>query len=178
MSARPPIPRPGPGRSPGRRLKPSVVNRPIVRETSAGGVVLDKIQTTFFAAILARRNRAGRLEWCLPKGHVEDDESITEAAVREVYEETGVEATIDSALGHIEYWFHVNHHRVHKVVYHFLMQASGGDITTHRDPDQESIDVAWVPLTELPRRLAFTNERRIATRALDIMTPQDGHGLP
>jgi hypothetical protein len=33
------------------------------------------------------------------------------------------------------------------------------------DPDQEAIDVAWVPLAELGGLLAFPNERRIAREA-------------
>ena len=41
------------------------------------------------AAVIARLNRAGRLEWCLPKGHLEDDETPEQAAVREIEEETG-----------------------------------------------------------------------------------------
>lgn len=140
--------------------------RPTVRETSAGGVVLHTLADTHFVAILARRNRAGKLEWCLPKGHLEGDETIHEAARREVHEETGIEAEIVDTLGCIDYWFHVDRTRVHKMVHHFLMHATGGNITTALDPDQESVDVAWVPLTELPKRLAFANERAIATKAV------------
>ena len=49
---------------------------PSVSETSAGGVVIDVHEGRARIAIIARRNRSGRVEWCLPKGHVEPGETI------------------------------------------------------------------------------------------------------
>jgi len=48
---------------------------PIVNETSAGGLVVDVQNGQAFTAVIARRNRGGRLEWCLPKGHLEGAET-------------------------------------------------------------------------------------------------------
>ena len=48
---------------------------PIVNETSAGGLVVDVQNGQAFTAVIARRNRGGRLEWCLPKGHLEGTET-------------------------------------------------------------------------------------------------------
>ena len=61
-----------------------------MEERSAGGVVVDVDGGTARIAIIARRNRAGRVEWCLPKGHMEGEETLEEAAAREVAEETGI----------------------------------------------------------------------------------------
>ena len=63
---------------------------PIVNETSAGGLVVDVQNGQAFTAVIARRNRGGRLEWCLPKGHLEGTETPEQAAVREIMEETGI----------------------------------------------------------------------------------------
>ncbi len=49
-----------------------------------------------YAALIARRNRAGRIEWCLPKGHLEGSETPQQAALREVAEETGIHGRIVS----------------------------------------------------------------------------------
>jgi len=138
---------------------------PTVEETSAGGIVVDVGGAAPRAAVIARVNRAGRVEWCLPKGHLENDETPEQAAVREIAEETGILGRIVGSLGTIDYWFSAEGRRVHKSVHHFLLLAVSGDLSVDGDPDQEAIDVAWVPLPELGSLLAFPNERRIAREA-------------
>ena len=150
------MPRPSP--RPARRL-------PSVEETSAGGLVVDRATGVPRAAVIARRNRTGRVEWCLPKGHPEGAETLEQTAVREVAEETGITGRVVAPLGSIDYWFSVPDKRIHKVVHHYLLEAVGGHLTIEGDPDREAIDVAWVPLTELDARLTFPNERRIASVA-------------
>ncbi len=142
---------------------------PTVEEVSAGGIVVDASTSGFNVAIIARLNRGGRLEWCLPKGHPENTETNEQAAVREIEEETGIRGDIRTALGSIDYWFTVSGHRVHKTVHHYLLIATGGDLTIENDPDHEAVDVAWVPLAELGRKLSFPNERRIADIAREML---------
>ncbi|WP_125613068.1 NUDIX hydrolase [Specibacter cremeus] len=142
---------------------------PTVEEVSAGGVVVDRHDDGLRVAIIARLNRGGRLEWCLPKGHPEGRETHAEAAVREIEEETGIAGDVLAPLGSIDYWFTVSGHRVHKTVHHFLLRATGGYLTIDNDPDHEAVDVAWVGLPELARRLSFPNERRIADLARDLL---------
>jgi len=138
---------------------------PTVEETSAGGIVVDRAGEPPRAAVIARLNRAGRVEWCLPKGHLEGGETPEEAAVREIAEETGILGTVIGSLGTIDYWFSVEGRRVHKWVHHYLLLAVGGQLSVEGDPDQEAVDVAWVPLPDLGALLAFPNERRIAREA-------------
>ncbi|GAA4730269.1 hypothetical protein GCM10023216_22440 [Isoptericola chiayiensis] len=142
---------------------------PVVDETSAGGLVVQPHRTGPQAAVILRRNRAGRLEMCLPKGHLEGRETPEEAAVREIREETGISGTVRSALGVIDYWFSGEDRRVHKVVHHFLLRADGGVITAAGDPDGEAEDARWVPLAELTQRLAYPNEQRLAGAALQVL---------
>ena len=143
---------------------------PTVEEVSSGGIVIDMEDPSFPVAIIARYNRGGRLEWCLPKGHPEGEESNEEAAVREIEEETGISGRILAPLGSVDYWFTVTNYRVHKTVHHFLLQATGGELTIENDPDHEAVDVAWVPLNSLGKRLSFPNERRIADLAREVLT--------
>lgn len=147
---------------------------PTVEEVSAGGVVVDLEDGGRRVAIIARINRGGRLEWCLPKGHPENEESAQEAATREIAEETGIEGQIIAPLGSIDYWFTVTGHRVHKTVHHFLLRAIGGDLTIENDPDHEAVDVAWVPLADLAARLSFPNERRIVDLARGVLADDRG----
>lgn len=143
---------------------------PTVDETSAGGIVVDRTGADPRAAVIARLNRAGRVEWCLPKGHLEPGETAEEAAVREIAEETGIVGRIIGSLGSIDYWFSAEGRRVHKLVHHYLLEAVGGHLTVEDDPDQEAIDVAWVPVAELGALLAFPNERKIAREASAMLT--------
>ena len=150
-----PVPRPT--RQP-RRL-------PSVEETSAGGVVIDVHEGLARIAIIARRNRAGRVEWCLPKGHVEAGETLEQTAAREVAEETGIQGRVLLTLGTIDYWFSTHDRRIHKMVHHYLLEATGGEITVANDPDHEAIDAVWFPLDRVHEQLTFPNERRIAQAA-------------
>lgn len=146
---------------PGRALR----RLPAVLETSAGGIVVDVQEGRALIAVIARRNRAGRVEWCLPKGHQENDETLVETAEREVEEETGIRGRALVTLGTIDYWFSTHERRIHKVVHHYLLEATGGYLTVENDPDHEAIDVEWIPLRQVQERLTFPNERRIAQLA-------------
>lgn len=142
---------------------------PVVDETSAGGLVVILDADRPRAAVIARRNRAGRLEWCLPKGHVEGSETVEEAAIREIAEETGIRGEIVQALGIIDYWFTGEDRRIHKVVHHFLLSATGGELSVAGDPDGEAEDAAWVAMDDLVERLAYPNERRLAAAARAVV---------
>ena len=121
-------------------------------------------------AIIGRLDRRGRLLWSLPKGHLEDGETTEAAAVREVEEETGIRGRVLAALGTIDYWFVADDRRIHKTVHHFLLEASGGQLS---DTDVEVDEVAWVPLDELGDRLAYAGERRLAEAAAGLLADPD-----
>ena len=129
-----------------------------VEETSAGGLVLDGRSPSAQGALIARRDRRGRLLWSLPKGHVEPGETPEQAAVREVAEETGVHGAVLGPLGTIDFWFVAGGQRVHKTVHHFLLLRTYGELS---DTDVEVADVAWVLLAEVVGRLAYADERRL-----------------
>lgn len=150
-----------------RPMPPMARRLPSVEERSAGGVVVDVHEGQARIAVIARRNRAGRIEWCLPKGHIEPGETLIQTAAREVEEETGISGRVLAALGTIDYWFATPDRRVHKFVHHYLLEATGGELTIDNDPDREAIDVAWVPIDEVAGRLTFPNERRIVQTAWD-----------
>jgi 8-oxo-dGTP pyrophosphatase MutT (NUDIX family) len=106
--------------------------------------------------------------WALPKGLIGADEKAEATALREVTEETGVDATPVEKLGDIRYVYTWAGERVFKVVSFFLFRyASGrlGDIPTAHA--HEVAEARWVPLDEAPRLLAYKGEREMAAKALD-----------
>lgn len=142
--------------------------RPRVEETSAGGLVIDRVDGQPCAALIGRHDRHGRLVWSLPKGHIEPGETPEQAAVREVREETGIASAVIAPLGTIDFWFVADERRVHKTVHHFLLEAEGGDLS---DGDAEVVEVAWVPLDEVAGRLAHADERRLLDRLPQDLLP-------
>src|SRR5438309_233295 len=135
---------------------------PRVDETSAGGLVLDLSGPVPMGALIGRTNRRGRLLWSLPKGHLEEGETAEQAAVREVEEETGISGEILGELGTIDFWFVAEGRRIHKTVRHYLLRATGGELS---DADVEVTAVAWVPLTEMRAQLAYPDERGLVDTA-------------
>ena len=118
------------------------------------------------AALIGRVDRRGRMLWSLPKGHIEQGETAEQTAIREVAEETGIHGHVLAALGSIDYWFVTEGRRVHKTVHHYLLRFSGGELC---DEDVEVTEVAWVPVIELPDKLAYADERRLARVAHDLI---------
>jgi 8-oxo-dGTP pyrophosphatase MutT (NUDIX family) len=139
---------------------------PTRREVSAGGVVYRRDGDDVEILLAARRTRRGDLAWGLAKGGIEADESTEDAAVREVREETGIEAAIEESLGDTRYFYVWDDVRVRKVVHFFLMRAIGGD-TTDRDDEME--DVQWFPLDRALKRAAYRGEREVLARAAKLL---------
>lgn len=145
--------------------------KPRVEETSAGGFVLSA-DGSFRVAVIGRRNRGGRIDWCVPKGHPEGSETNEQAALREVREETGLVAEIIETLGSIHYEFSTPTAIISKTVHHFLMQQTGGELTIDNDPDHEAVDIRWIPLALLAEELTHENERRLALVVQEWMAKQ------
>lgn len=139
---------------------------PRVDETSAGGLVLDLSGPVPLGALIGRTNRRGRLLWSLPKGHLEPGETLEQAAIREVAEETGIRGEVLGSLGTIDFWFVVEGRRIHKTVHHYLMRATGGELS---DEDIEVTEVAWFPLPEIAGQLAYSDERGLLDAAFRLL---------
>ena len=131
-------------------------------EVSAGGVVYRREDDAVDLALAARRTRRGQLAWGLAKGAIEQGESDEQAAVREVLEETGLEAEVEGDLGDIRYFYVWEGVRVRKRVHFFLMRATGGDVANH---DSEMEEVRWFPLRTAIKRASYKGEREVIERA-------------
>ena len=113
---------------------------------------------------------AGKPEgtWALPKGLIGPGERAELTALREVTEETGVEATPVEKLGDVRYVYTWAGERVFKVVSFFLLRyRSGrlGDIPAEHA--HEVAEARWLPLEEAPQLLAYKGEREMAAKALE-----------
>lgn len=158
--------------SPGTRPnspEPSADTRrwPVRRAESFGGAVIRTIDTGPEVALIRTRNLKGRQVWTLPKGTAEEQEAPEDTALREVLEETGIEAQIIEPLEDITYWFVVaaEQARYRKTVHYFLMRAVGGDTARH---DDEVDEVRFVPVHEAARLVTYPSDRKVLKRLEDL----------
>lgn len=79
-------------------------------------------------------------EWVVPQGYVKRDETVSEAARREVREELGVEVDLEGLVGVYDATSMVGSEHVHYVVVCYFGRIRTGEPR----PTAEAIDSAWV----------------------------------
>ena len=95
--------------------------------------------------------RAG--DWCLPAGFMEYGESPEHCAVRELFEETGLRARLTGLFG---VYAGFDDPRVRAVLILYTAERTGGRLKAGDD----ALDARFVPLSRLPKRIAFAAHRR------------------
>jgi 8-oxo-dGTP pyrophosphatase MutT (NUDIX family) len=158
----------------------------MVREISAGGVVVRQSGEGWeMAAIQPQRElaaaRPGSVKktklqktlLALPKGLVDPGEKPEQAAMREVFEETGLTAAMITKLRDIKYVYvraWGDQERVFKIVSFYLLRYQSGQID-NIDPAMrvEVKQAMWIPLAEAGRKLAYRGEREVVGAALDYL---------
>lgn len=105
---------------------------PRVFEESAGGIVYRKRSGRIQVLVLKWRNSANNIVYTLPKGHIHEGESPTQAAIREINEETGLSPKfldIKKFIKKISFSFTARHKEgsptVDKDVHLFLVEYTG-----------------------------------------------------
>ena len=127
-------------------------------EFSAGGVVYKREQSSLFILLGQHSAHHG---WVFPKGLIGDhieNESKEDTAVREVKEETGIDAKIVEPLMPVVYWYVFEGEKRKKTVYYYVMEATGGDIKDH---DWEMEDVKWVSFEIVEKTLTYPSDKKV-----------------
>lgn len=157
----------------------------MVREVSAGGVVVRQIDGAWHIAAIeprrdseppqtARKKKSPSSPLALPKGLVDPGEKPDQTALRELREETGVTAKLVGKLADIKYFYirsWGDKQRVFKIVSFYLLHYCSGEIDDI-NPDMriEVKRALWLPLEEAPAKLSYRSERDVARKALEYMT--------
>jgi 8-oxo-dGTP pyrophosphatase MutT (NUDIX family) len=100
----------------------------------------------------------------LPKGKRDRHESLEQAALRELREETGVDAKVVAPLGCVEYTYRDAGAEVAKTVHFFLMQGKPGRAAT---PDGEFERSVWLSPERARAELTYATERQVVERAIE-----------
>jgi len=135
--------------------------KPLKREFSAGGVVFKQGENTWLII-----KPAGSDRWQFPKGRIDDGESSKNAALREVMEEGGVEASVVEKIGTQKYIYFWEGDRVFKTVTLYLMKYLKDGKHGH---DKEVDETAFLPFQEAHNRLTFDNDKKLLAKAKDLL---------
>jgi 8-oxo-dGTP diphosphatase len=110
---------------------------------AVGAIVIDK-----GALLLVKRDREpARGEWSLPGGRVEVGETLREALVREVREETGIDIDVDGLIGVAE---RVVRDDDGDIAYHYvILDYVCAARSIALKPGDDAADARWVPVGEL-----------------------------
>jgi len=140
------------------------------REFSAGGVLVRRLRGRWMLAVIRPAGRPEGL-WALPKGQIDEGERGEETALREVFEETGARGRSLGKLGETRYWFNWEGERIFKVVSFFLVRYETGKLGEIAEAFRHEVEeVRWLPLDDAPRVLAYQGERRMAEKALAVLS--------
>lgn len=122
--------------------------------SGVSGVVLDEADRL----LLTRRCDTG--EWAVPSGILEPGESPGPAILRELREETGIEAELVriTDVGVTPAITYPNGDRVQYLDVCFLLRHAAG---TAHVADEENLEVGWFPTDALPDPLTDTSRSRI-----------------
>ena len=142
-------------------------------EYSAGGIVFRRgLQGKEIAFLLDPFRK-----WTFAKGHIERDESVVRAAVREVKEELGLrQVRVVAPLGRIDWWFIERRGtahsprgaRVHKFAYYFLMEVPP-DAKLRAQKSELIRAVRWVPMTRALQVSAYQDVKPVLKRAIALL---------
>ena len=138
----------------------------MIEEYSAGGIIFKDPGEQL--KILLIKNAALRdptkAYWGFPKGHLEQNESAEQAAVREVKEETGLDVELIEKIDDEHYIFtHPQKGKISKKVTLFLMRHLGGE---EKALETELLELGWFSADDALELLSFKTDQTLLKKAL------------
>lgn len=129
-----------------------------IRVIPAAGAVLYRLAEGVPLCAVVHRPRYD--DWSLPKGKVDAGESLPVTAVREIGEETGFTAVLDSRIGTTGYPLKEN---TRKEVTYWSAVAREGAF----EPNSEVDELRWLPVDEARELVSYALDRKILGRFAD-----------
>ena len=129
---------------------------------SAGGIVYYKDK------ILMLRKKNG--DWVLPKGRIEDGETLEETAIREVKEETNVDAIILDYIGITSYSFSnfwTEYQMINKTVSWYLMEAKSFELEPLKE--EGFVQAAFIESDKVVSIAKYDDERKVIIKAIEAI---------
>jgi len=133
----------------------------MLKTESAGGIILHN------GKIIIVNQRGD--SWSLPKGHVEPGENLIEAAIREIYEETGLKNIkyVREFAKYQRYRIGIDGHddiSELKTIHMFLFETNDNDI---KSIDPDITEVRWVDKKEAPGFLTHPKDKEFLSTIIN-----------
>jgi 8-oxo-dGTP pyrophosphatase MutT (NUDIX family) len=134
------------------------------REYTAGGVVFRRVEDGR-VEILMIQDRLGR--WTIPKGHVEEGESLEQTAVREVAEETGLtHLRLGDKLDKLHFFYRREGKLIFMTTHVFLMEALGDTDKIVAENSEGIVDAKWFDQDKALSLIEYRDTERLFRLAL------------
>lgn len=143
----------------------------IVYHNTAGCYLVRKINNSWEILLINRRWTNGDEGWVLPKGHIEKDESLEQAAIRETTEETGFkDIKIIRKLDELNIEYLEEGIKQRKTIHYFLAELIsdkniGINLTEGENPLWGSIK--WYSLNDALKIMKFDDEKEILKKLIN-----------
>ena len=131
-------------------------------EKSCGAVVYHTGGDGTLRLLLLRHRHGGH--WSFPKGHVEQDETEAETALREVLEETGLTVTLQEGFRHCVSY--TPKPGTKKQVVYFLAHTTQAEFVRQKE---EISEIRWMTPQDAYRSVTFSNDRTLITLAMEFL---------
>lgn len=129
---------------------------------AVGVVCLRPTQSGGPEVLLIRRGKPPRQdEWSLPGGRIEPGEPVREAALRELAEETGVEARLVGLVDVVDGLFGRDFHYV--LIDYVAAWISGEPVA-----GDDATEARFVSVDQIDALIGWTETRRVIRRAVEI----------
>src|SRR5215213_9157929 len=119
---------------------------------AAGGVVVRRDSDRAEICLIHRPRYD---DWSVPKGKLDDGESFADAALREVWEETGLRCRLGDELAAVRYHDHKDRP---KVVRYWRMEVTDDEGFAAND---EVDEVRWLAPVEAANLATYEHDRRL-----------------
>ena len=146
----------------------------IKKHNTAGCFLVRKTNDAWEIILIYKKWAGDNQGWVPPKGHVEEGETLEEAAKRETTEETGylnIEIVKPLETLHLKYpWDDGYIHE--KDIHYFLAKLKDDQKQGLKQTNQEesaTVKVDWLTLEKAEKELMFGDEREILRKVIKIL---------
>jgi bis(5'-nucleosidyl)-tetraphosphatase len=139
-----------------------------INDYSYGVIPLIRENGEWKIFLINQYGRTGDVYWTFPKGHAEEGESPLQAAVRELFEESGITVNIEdgSKTYTYKYVFKYENTLIHKTVVYYLGVASSN---TFRIQEDEVKEAGWFAPEEALEKLTFEPAKAMLACVLESL---------